>query len=179
MRKILRETILEILGIISGIFGFILILISTFFPFNFPWVTFQHSRVIYVPAPKLQWIFYQISPLLINVHVQDEIKHHLWFYKNSMTLIGLISFIGAITSLIGLLRKRRKITFVGLSFVNFSLIAFGTSLPGVYPYFNWGVGIKLTFYGSLLMFTSTIIFYIKENLQKNRFLYEKLLESWK
>ena len=173
------ETILEMLGVISGIFGFILVLISTFFPFHFPWATFQDSRVIYVPAPKLQWGFYQISPLLISVHIQDETKYHLWFYKNNMILIGLICFIGAIISLIGLLRKRRKINFVGVSFVIFSIIAFGTSLPGVYPYFNWGVGIKLTFYGSLLMFTSTIIFYIKENLQKNRFLYKKLLELWK
>ena len=173
------EIILEISSRLLGIAGAILAFIGVTFQHLFPWVTFQVQPFPSPPATKSwQWLYYQISPFLLRYQLEGDIPHETWFYKADATLIGVICLIGAMIGLIGVLMKKRTISFIGGIIVMSSLITFGTCLPGLYPLIAWGFGAKITFYGSFAILTSAIIGYLKDNLQKNRVLLKRLLESW-
>jgi len=178
-KKVPIEILLEIFGNVLGTLGVSLAIVGLIFQYNFPWITFEKWWTVPQPAPR-PWrlVYYQISPFIIRYHPEGDVSSYQWFYKIDATAIGVTCFVGGIIGLIGVLKKMRKTNLVGGILVMFSLIAFGTSLPGLYPSMAWGMGARFTFYGSLSIMTSALISYTKDFLQKNRLRKREIEFSW-
>lgn len=177
--KIRFERLIEIFSGMLGMVGVSLTIIGIVFQYRFPWITFEDWWSVPQPAQR-QWVlaYYQISPFIIRYRVEGAVFIDLWFYKIHTTLIGLLSLIGGMIGLLGILKRSRKINFVGGMVVLFTLTAFGASLPGLYPSITWGSGAKLTFYGFIAITASALFGYIKDALYKDWLLRKKITESW-
>jgi len=180
MRKnILTDTLIQALSVVSGIIGVVLTLIGLGFQHLFPWITFgRWWRLPELGINPWKWSYYHISPFFVEFRLEDGVSKYQWFYKIDTTLTGVACFIGAVIGLIGLFARSRKVNLAGGLIVMGSIIAFAICLPGLYPYIAWGSGAKLTFVGALAIMASALLGYIKDNIQKNRFLLNRLRESW-
>jgi len=177
--KIQKETLIGIASSMLGILGVGLALVGVAFQHLFPWFTFKKAWLLPQQGTNpWKWAYYHISPFLISYRLEGGIPQSLWFYRTDTTLIGVICLIGAMTGLLGVFARAQRISLVGGIIVMFSLPAFGTCLPGLYPNIDLGFGAKLTFFGSIAILASTLTGYFKNNLHKNRRLYKRLIESW-
>jgi hypothetical protein len=171
-----------LLANISGIGGLILSFIGLTFQQYFPWVKFKSDRFLLTRFREgevfWEWIYYELSPFILHYNSETGEIMTNWFYRVNMTVTGVICAMGIVLSLMGIALSRKKVTLAGGLVIVFSMIAFATSLPGVYPNFNWGWGAKATFYGALLIMLSAALRTIYENGVRNEEYLSSLIKLW-
>jgi len=169
------ELVIKIIGVI----GFASALLSVAFQEILPWVTFQQEYLLINPATKVwEWVYFEISPFLIRYQFESGVARIEWFYKMDSTLIGAMCLAGTAVGLIGVLKKSRIMNLIGGTLVFASLPAFGTSLPGIYPYIAWSSGAKMAIFGSIMLLASASIGYVKDHREKERLSLKNLKEAW-
>jgi len=171
---------LEIVSVGLSLIGVVLAVLGTVYPNAYPWITFKKGFVVQLYGQNpWRYIFFEISPFLITYQFQGElVVHEEWFYKGDATLVGLFCVTAAVLSLILNIKKMRRETLLGGLMVMFSILAFGTCLPGMYPYIQWGIGVRIILYSSLLIFTSALLGYISDAKKDKKVLYDNLKKQW-
>jgi hypothetical protein len=152
---------LNILNGSIGVAGLLLSFVGISFQQFFPWTSFKTDHFL---LPRViegerywEWVYYQLSPFILTYRSETGPSVSIWFYRINMTISGLICLIGIGVSIVGILFKKRKTAILGSILVVFSNIIFATSLPGIYPYFTWELGVKFTFYGAIMMLCSALL----------------------
>ena len=167
---------------LTGMAGLILSFAGVTFQQFVPWIKFKNDRFLlprFVEGQKYwEWVYYQISPFIVQISSETGESVTTWFYSVYMTITGVICLIGIVTGCIGIVFNKRKTTLTGGLVIIFSMITFATGLPGVYPNFSWGLGAKFTFYGSILTILSAATGKVIDINEKNKE-YISLLKIWK
>lgn len=174
------DTILVLAAVGFALVGIALVSVGVLFQQAYPWITFKKGVVLLPPNPKpWRFIFYEVSPFLLQYQFDEEEIHVEWFYKTDALMVGMMCAIGVITSIIGVLVSRWKLLLLGGSLSMFTLIAFGTCLPGLYPYISWSIGAQYTFYGSILILVASAVSYHRHGKKYDKIRHIKLIESWR
>ena len=95
-----------------------------------------------------------------------------------MTAAGVICCIGTGIGVIGVVLMKRKLSIFSVGVIIFSMIFFGTSLPGVYPYFSWAEGAQNTFYGAMIILLSAFLGMSFDYYIMNRNVVSEIVEKW-
>jgi hypothetical protein len=171
--------ILKALSIVLGLIGITLLFTGILFQNHFPWITFRTQPYPQPPVTKpWQWVFFEISPFVYKLHVQGGVQTFQWYYKLDSTISGIFCLFGAVGYLISIFVKKRWISIFSSIITLFSLLVFGSTLPGYYPSTAWGSGAKLILYGSFSILTSVFLDYIAEDKKNDKKLLERLLQLW-
>lgn len=172
--------ILKAFSIVLGLVGISLLFTGIFFQNYFPWITFRIQPYPQPPVTKpWQWVFFEISPFVYQLHVQGGVDQIQWYYKLDSTISGIFCLSGVLVYMISMLVKKRWISIMGSIITLFSLLVFGSTLPGYYPSTAWGSGAKLIVYGSFSIIASVILGYVVEEKEKDKMLLKRLLQLWR
>jgi hypothetical protein len=175
-----KYIILNLVSKFAGILGSSLVSLSLIFQNSLPWITFKDEYFLPPDSKKVwEWVHYKLSPFLLSYRSESQGIVTEWYYRSNMTLVGILCLFGLIIGLVGVLLGKIKTTILGGFIILFSLIVFSTSLPGVYPYFAWGMGSKLVFYGFLLIMSSSALLILAKKVREREVLLDRLEETWK
>lgn len=162
-----------------GLVGVVMVLSGVMFQDHFPWATFKDDRFLPANEDKVwEWVYYQISPFVLKSRAETGASSTSWFFRTNMTAAGVICYIGAGIAVIGVVFMKRKTSIFSVGMILFSMIFFGTSLPGVYPYFSWALGAQNTFYGAMIILLSVILGIFYDDYDMNRTLAFELIKKW-
>lgn len=162
-----------------GLVGVAMVLQGVSFQASSPWATFKDDRFLPSNEDKVwEWVYYQISPFVLKSRAETGMSTISWFYRTNMTATGVICYIGAGLGMIGVIFMKRKMSIFSVGVILFSMIFFGTSLPGVYPYFSWAVGAQNTFYGALIILLSAFLGMFFDYYNMNRNFASAIIQKW-
>ena len=165
--------------IVIGLVGVAMVLSGVTFQDNSPWATFKDDRFLPSGEDKIwEWVYYQISPFVLKSKPETGESSTSWFYRTNMTAAGVICCIGTGIGVIGVVLMKRKLSIFSVGVIIFSMIFFGTSLPGVYPYFSWAEGAQNTFYGAMIILLSAFLGMSFDYYIMNRNVVSEIVEKW-
>jgi hypothetical protein len=167
---------------IIGYIGVISSLVGITFQNIYPWITFKSDRFLlprYREGFKYwEWVYYQLSPFHLKIQSETDLSISTFFYRENMTVIGILCIIGIGISLVSIFLRKRKLTIFGGILIVISMIFFSISLPGIYPNFAWGPGAKSTFIGAFLILLSAFFSILLDNIRRNKEYKNSLIEIW-
>jgi len=174
-----RHSTINLAIIAIGLVGVAMVLSGVTFQDSSPWATFKDDRFLPSNEDRVwEWVYYQISPFVLKSRAETGASSTSWFYRTNMTATGVICYIGAGLGVIGVVLMKRKTSIFSVGVIIFSMIFFGTSLPGVYPYFSWAVGAQNTFYGALILLLSAFLGMIFDYYTMNQNIVSAIIQKW-
>ena len=174
-----RYSKVNLIIIAIGLVGVAMVLSGVTFQDRSPWATFKDDHFLPPDEDRVwEWVYYQISPFVLKSRAETGASSTEWYYRTNMTAAGVICFIGAGLGVIGIVFMKRKTSIFSVGVILFSMIFFGTSLPGVYPYFSWAVGAQNTFYGALIILLSAFLGMFFDNYTMNRNIVSAIVQKW-